>query len=100
MFTEIKIIKMCTYVIDHTPNGYYYAFINMREILCLRQGKGESTKSYYRRFEEDISTSEIKQFTPTTHIELNKTYTGGDNDNRTKRLKLMCLPMSDHTNQY
>ena len=31
-------IKMCTSGIDHTWNWYYYIFISMRTIFCLRQG--------------------------------------------------------------
>ena len=39
---------MCTSVIDYTSNGYYYEFVAMRIILCLRQEIDEPTEAYYR----------------------------------------------------
>ena len=67
-------IKMCTSVIGHKYNGYYYEFMVMRVILCLRQGQDETTEAYYWRFEASISTYELEKCTATTHVELNKTY--------------------------
>ena len=49
--------QMCTSGIDHTFNGYYYAVRERRTILCLRQGRDETTEAYYRRFEASISTA-------------------------------------------
>ena len=55
LLTKIKMYKSD---INHTSNGYYYAVMGMRDILCLRQEKDENIKYYYRRFEVAISTSE------------------------------------------
>ena len=57
----------------------------MRTILCLRQGRDEPTEAYYRRFEAAISTAELEKCNTTTHIELNKAYADGDNEDVTKR---------------
>ena len=75
MFTNIN---MCTSCIDPTSNGYYYIVMVIRKILCLQQRQYETTKSYYQRFEESISTSEIEKCTSMIHVELYKTYMEGD----------------------
>ena len=97
MFTKIK---MCTSGIDHTSNGYHSAVIAMRTIFCLWKGRCEPIKAYYRRFEASISTSELKKCTSTKHVYINKTYTGGDDENITKKLLAMCLLMSDDYEWY
>ena len=74
--------------------------MDTREILYLGQGQDEYTKAYYRRFEEAISTYELAKCTATTQMELNKTYTRGNNYNVTKRFQDMCLLMSDNYEQY
>ena len=74
--------------------------MDTREILYLGQGQDEYTKAYYRRFEEAISTYELAKCTDTTQMELNKTYTRGNNYNVTKRFQDMCLLMSDNYEQY
>ena len=51
MFTKVK---MCTSGISHTSNGYYSSVMSMMNILCLRQGRDEPMKAYYRRFEVAI----------------------------------------------
>ena len=71
---------MCTSGINHTPNGYYYAVMSMITIFCLRQGRDEPTEVYYRRFEAAISTAKLKKCNAITHIELNKAYADGDNE--------------------
>ena len=65
----------------------------MRAIFCLRQGPDEPTEKYYRRFESSIATDELAQCIYGTP-ELNKTYTGGDDDDGTRRFQAMCLIMS------
>ena len=50
---------MCTSGIDHASNGYYSAVMAMRTILCLKQGRDDPKKAYYRRFEAAISTDEL-----------------------------------------
>ena len=94
MFTKVN---MCTSGINHTSNGYYYAVMATRTILFLRQGIDELTEAYYRRFEADISTAELEKCNTTTHMELNKPYTNGDNEDRTKRLQEICLIMSSES---
>ena len=91
---------MCTYRIDHTSNGYYYAVIAMRTIFCLRQGIYEPTETYYRRFEAAISTAALEKCNTTTHIELNKAYADGDDEDGTKRFQAMCLIMSADSDRY
>ena len=86
---------MCTSVIDHNSNGNYSEAMAMISIFFLLQRKYEPTKAYYRRFEASISTSELKKCTSTKHVYINKTYTGGDDENITKKLLAMCLLMSD-----
>ena len=83
MFTKVK---MCTSGIDHTPNCYYSAFMEMRTIFFLRQGIDEPTEAYYILFEVDISTAELAKCNATTHIKLNKAYVDGDDEDGTKRL--------------
>ena len=71
-----------------------HAVIVMRTILCLRQGRDEPTEAYYWQFEASISTAELENCNATTHIELNKSYADGDDENGTKRFQAMCLIMS------
>ena len=74
MFTKIKV---CISGINYTSNGSYSEVIYMRVIIWLRQGKDETTKSYYIMFEAAISTAGMKKITATTHVDINKTYKGG-----------------------
>ena len=97
VFTKIK---MCTSGINHTSNGCYYVVMNILAIFFLRQGRDEPTKAYYRRFEASISTTELSKCTAKTHVDLNKTYVGGDYHNGTNRFQLMCLLMLDNSEQY
>ena len=86
---------MCTYGIDHTSNKYYSSVMFMRTIFCLRQGQDKPTEEYYRRFESASSTDELAKYKARMHIELNRTHTGGDGKNGTKRLQAMCLLMPE-----
>ena len=78
---------MCTSGINHTSNGYYSEVISMSTILCLRQGRDKPTEAYYRSFKAAISTVELKRCNATTHMELNKAYTVGDDEDSTKRFQ-------------
>ena len=93
-------VKIYTSGIDHTSIGYYYAVMAMRTIFYLRQGRDEPTESYYRLFEADISTDELENFNATTHMELNKAYTGGEDEDGTKRFQSICLIMSADSGRY
>ena len=84
---------MCTSGIDHTSNGYYSSVMEMRTIFFLRQGINEPTEAYYRLFEADISTAELEKFNGTNHMELNKSYAYGDDEDGTKRSQEMCIIM-------
>ena len=64
----------------------------MRDLLYLRMGQYEPTKAY-------ISTTKLEKCTATTHVDLNKTYTRGNNENAIKRFQAMCLFMSDNYEQ-
>ena len=66
----------------------------MRTIFCLRQGIHEPTEAYYRRFEVAISTAEVEKCNATAHLELNKAYENGDNEDGTEKFKEMCLIIS------
>ena len=77
-----------------------HAVIVMRTILCLRQGRDEPTEAYYRQFEAAISTSELAKCNATTHIELNKAYVDGYDEDGTNRFQAMCLIMSADSDQY
>ena len=72
----------------------------MRTIFCLRQGRYKPTEAYYRRFGAAISTAELEKCNTTTHIELNKSYLNGDNEDITKRFQAMCLIMSAESDRY
>ena len=74
MFTKVK---MCTYGTIHTSNGYYYAVMAMRTIFYPILGREKTIEAYYKRFETYISTDDLAKWNDTTHVELNKTYTGG-----------------------
>ena len=80
---------MCTFGIDHTSNGYYSADMTMRAILFPRRGHDEPTEAYCRRFEAAISMDELAKCNTTTHTKLNKTYTGGGNEDGTKSFQEM-----------
>ena len=56
-------------------------------------------EAYYRLFEADISTAELEKFNGTNHMELNKSYSDGDNEDGTKRFQEMCLIMSADSDQ-
>ena len=71
----------------------------MRTIFCLRQGIDEPTEAYYIRFEVAILTTELSNYNATTHIELNKAYAVGDDEDCTKRFQAMCLIMSAESDQ-
>ena len=86
---DVKKIKICTSVINHTSNWKYSAVMIMRVIFCLQQGKDKPTKANYQRFEAAISTSDFEKCTATTHMELSKTYTWGNEDNGTKIFEAM-----------
>ena len=72
----------------------------MRTIFCLRQGRYEPKEAYCRRFEAAISTAELEKCNTTTHIELNKAYADGDDEDGTKRFQEMCLIMSADLERY
>ena len=91
---------MCTSGIDHISNVYYSAFVSMRTIFCLKQGRDEPTEEYYRQFEAAVSTSELEKCNATTYIELNKTYADGDDEVGNKRFQSMCLIISADSDQY
>ena len=57
----------------------------MRTIFCMIQGRDDPTEGYYRLFEADRSSSELEKCKSTTHMELNKAYADGDNEDGTKR---------------
>ena len=97
MFTKVKI---CTSDIVHTSNGYYYIVMAMRTILCLIQGRGDPKEAYYRRFEAAILMTELAKWNGITHTELNKTYTGGDNEDGTKSFQSVCLITSAESYWY
>ena len=59
----------------------------MRTIFCLRQGQDNPVEAYYRRFEATISTSDVAKCNLTTHRKLNKTYTGGGDEDGKKRFQ-------------
>ena len=94
MFTKIKI---CTSSTDPTSNGYYSEVMARRKVLCLQQGRDESTEAYYQRFEVAISTSELAKTNGKTYMKLNKTYAGGNDENGTKRFQAMHLLMSTNS---
>ena len=97
LFTKVKI---CTHVTYHTSNGYHSEVMTMRTIVCLKQGWDDPTEAYYIRFEADISRAETAKCNATTHMELNKTYTGGDYEGVTKRFQAMCLSMYYDSERY
>ena len=97
MLTKVKI---CTSDIVHTSNGYYYIVMAMRTILCLIQGRGDPKEAYYRRFEAAILMTELAKWNGITHTELNKTYTGGDNEDGTKSFQSVCLITSAESYWY
>ena len=66
----------------------------MRTILCMRQGRDKPTEAYYKIFEAAISMSHLGRFNSTTHMELNKAYANGDDEDVTKRIQAMCLILS------
>ena len=68
-------------------------------ILFLIQGRYEPTEEYYIRFEAAISTSEMAKWNETTHMELNKDYADGDDEDDTKRFQEICLIMSAESDQ-
>ena len=51
-------------------------------------------KSYYRIFEASISTADLEKCNATTHMELNKGYIDGDDEDSTKRFQAICIIMS------
>ena len=71
-----------------------------RSIFCLIEGIDDPTEAYYRRFEASISMAEPEKCNPTTHIELNKSYADGDNEDGTKRFQAMYLILSSESDQY
>ena len=85
---------MCTSVIDHTSNVYYYAVMATRTTLCLRQGRDNSKEAYYRMFEVAILTEDLEKCNTKTNMELNKAYMDGYNEDGTKRFQERCLIMS------
>ena len=62
-------------------------------IFCMRKGRDKPTEAYYRQFEAAISTAELVKCNATTHIELNKAYADGYDEDGTKRFPAMCLIM-------
>ena len=97
LFTKVN---MCTSIIYHTSYGYYSAFMAMRTIFCLRQVIYEPTEAYHIQFEAAISAAELEKCNATTHIELNRSYADGDNEDDTKRFEAMCLIMSADLGRY
>ena len=55
---------------------------------------------YYRHFEVAISTSKLAKCNAITHIELNKAYADGDDEDGTKMFQEMCLIMSADSDQF
>ena len=72
----------------------------MITILCLIKGRDEPTEAYSRRFEAIVSTAELEKCNATTHIELNKAYTNGDDEDGIKTFQEMCLIMSSDLERY
>ena len=72
----------------------------MRTISCLRQGIYDPSEAYYRQFEAPISTAELEKLNATTHMELNKAYANGDNEDGTKMFQSMCLIISVDSDRY
>ena len=68
----------------------------MGTIFYLKQGRGEPTEAYYRKFEASISMSDLEKINATTHTELNKSYENVDDKDGTKRFQAMCLIMSTY----
>ena len=66
----------------------------MRNISCLQQGRDETTEAYYRRFEAAKSMADFLKLSCMTHVELNRTHAGGDENEGTKRFQDMCLLVS------
>ena len=66
----------------------------MRNIFCLRQGRDEHVEVYYRIFEASISTVDLGKYNAATHMEINKDYSNGFDEDVTKRFQEMCLIMS------
>ena len=82
------------------PSAYYYVFISMIKVFCLKQGRYEPTKVYYILFESAISKAELEKCTVKKHVDFNKTYAGGDNYNFIKRLQMVCLLMSAYSKKH
>ena len=66
----------------------------MRTVLCSRQGRDYPTEAQYGRFEVAIPTAELEKCNATTHMELNKPYSDGDNKYGTNMFQEMCLIVS------
>ena len=63
-------------------------------ILFLIQGIDKPTEAYYTKFEAAVSMAELAKCSATTHIQLNKSYADGDNEDGTKRSQEMSLIIS------
>ena len=72
----------------------------MRNIFLLRQGIDDPKEAHCRKFEEAIATTELEKCNATTHIELNKDYADGDDEDVTKWLQAICLIISADLDQY
>ena len=66
----------------------------MRTILWLIQGIDDTTEAYYKQFKAAISTAELEKCNKTTHIELNKAYANGEDEDGIKMFQAMCLIVS------
>ena len=63
-------------------------------IFCLRKVRDDPTEACYIIFEAAISTADLEKCNTTTHMELNKSYANGDDEDGTNRFQEMCLIMS------
>ena len=91
---------MCTSGINHTSNGYYYAFMDMGTILFLSLGSDEPTEAYNISLEAANSTAEMENCNATNHRELNKSYVYVDDEYNTNRFQEMFFIMSSELDQY
>ena len=85
---------MCTSVMGHTSNGYYYTVMEMRTIFLPRQGIDEPKDVSYRKFKAAISTAELEKQNAINHVELNEACAYGYDEDGTKRFQEMCLIIS------
>ena len=74
--------------------------MDMGTILYLRQVWDKPTGAYYRIFEASISTSDLEKCNATAHMELNKAYANGDDEDGPKRFQAMCIIMYSDSDRY